>query len=103
MMRRANSRMLVAAGAVDARCRSCGTRRRYAFHGMAGPYHKNIPTYTRSALLPSPYNYADESLCLKEAYRRAYKIHPSVQSDVDIKKGFSRGARRSAIVRLSIR
>lgn len=45
MMRRANNHMLVAAGAVDAQCRSWETRRRYAFHGLVDPYRNGtLPT-----------------------------------------------------------
>ena len=102
MMRRANNHMLVAAGAVDAQCRSW--ERAAGTPSTAWSIRiVTVPCLHEIRLTTSPYHYADESLRLKQAGRRAYNIRPSVQSDVDIKEGFHCGGRRSAVVWSSIR
>ncbi len=54
-------------------------------HRLLGSYRASVPAYASSAQLDSPAAYAEEALRFKEAGWTAYKIHPPIRPDEDIR------------------
>jgi L-alanine-DL-glutamate epimerase-like enolase superfamily enzyme len=54
-------------------------------HRLLGTCREAIPAYASSAVLPSPAAYAEEAVRIKEASWAAYKIHPPLPWEEDIR------------------